>query len=168
MPHSLTLLFRRNPSRDRLENNIPFEGYEILWPDGRPADIGLDAFCKHGQRLFGLGKHLQGRHERLMDLLCFHLPKREVDLTRLPGHRVRRFCLRRSGSQGRIHFLDRTPTASVFDLERDEPKVLNWLGLPQLQDGEELWIDIAARPADIAAVPTVSVARHPAPYDATV
>jgi hypothetical protein len=170
MAHTLTILFRRDASRDRLENNIPFEGYEILWPDGRPADVGLDAFCKHGQRLFGLGRHLQGRSERLMDLLCFHLSEREVDLTRLAGHRVRRFCLRRTGSQGRIHFLDGTPTAMVFDLERDEAKVLDWLGLPQLTDGKDLWIDVAARPndADAAIVPTVTVAAPAVPYDATV
>src|ERR1700722_7587152 len=147
MAHTLSLLFRRDPSRDRLENNIPFEGYEILWPDGRPAAIGLDAFCKHGQRLFGLGRHLQGRHERLLDLLSFHLADREDDLTRLPGHRVRRFCLRRTGTQGRIHFLDGTPTAIVFDMLQDETKVLNWLGLTHLADGDELWLDIAARPA---------------------
>jgi hypothetical protein len=167
MAHTLTLLFQRDPSRDRLENSIPFEGYQILWPDGRPAAIGLDAFCKHGQRLLGLGKHLAGRQERLLDLLSFHLADREDDLTRLPGHRVRRFCLRRSGSQGRIHFLDGTPTAIVFDMEQDEHKVLNWLGLNRLDDGEELWIDIAARPSDVAT-PTVSVSGHAVPYDATV
>ena len=168
MAHTLSLLFRRDPSRDRLENNIPFEGYEILWPDGRPAAIGLDAFCKHGQRLFGLGRHLQGRHERLLDLLSFHLADREDDLTRLPGHRVRRFCLRRTGTQGRIHFLDGTPTAIVFDMLQDETKVLNWLGLTHLADGDELWLDIAARPADSGAAPALPLARHVVPYDATV
>jgi hypothetical protein len=168
MAHTLTILFRRDPSRDRLENNISFEGYEILWPDGRAADVGLDAFCKHGQRLFGLGRHLQGRRERMMDLLCFHLSDREDDLTRLPGHRVRRFCLRRSGSQGRIHFLDGTPTAMVFDLEQDEFKVLNWLGLTQLADGEDLWIDVAARPAEVDVTPAVPLVGNAVPYDATV
>jgi hypothetical protein len=168
MANTLTLLFRRNPSRDRLENNIPFEGYEIAWPDGRPVTVGLDAFCKHGQRLFGLGKHLEGRRERLLDLLSFHLTDREDDLTRLRGFRVRRFCLRRSGSQGRIHFLDGTPTAIVFDLVNDEAKVLNWLGLTKINDGEELWFDIAARPSEPAPTPAIPLAGHPVPYDATV
>lgn len=167
MARTLTLLFRRDPSRDRCENDVPFEGYKILWPDGRPAAIGLDAFCKHGQRLFGLGRHLEGRRERLLDLLCYPLTDREDDLTRLPGHRVRRFCLRRSGSQGRIHFLDGTPTAIVFDLHSDEMRVLQWIGLSRLPDGEELWFDLAARPAG-GAVPAVPFARHAVAADAGV
>jgi hypothetical protein len=168
MAHTLTVLFRRDPSRDRLENNIPFEGYEVVWPDGRPLAIGLDAFCKHGQRLFGLGRHLQGRPERLLNLLSFHLNDREDDLTRLPGFRVRRFCIRRNGTQGRIHFLDGTPTAMVFDMLQDEAKVLNWLGLTHLADGDELWLDIAARPAETPRTPKVPLTGHAVPYDATV
>jgi hypothetical protein len=165
MANTLTILFRRDPSRDRFENNVPFEGYEILWPDGRPADVSLDAFCKHGQRLLGLGRHLKGRNERLLDLLLFPLADRDDDLTRLPGHRVRRFSLRRSGTQGRMHFLDGTPTAIVFDLHRDEEKALNWVGLPGLADGEEYWFDLAARPADDAPGFTVSLPDHAVPYE---
>jgi hypothetical protein len=168
MAQTLTVLFRRDPSRDRLENNIPFEGYEIFWTDGEPVTVGLDAFCKHGQRLLGLGRHLQGRHERLLDLLCFSLGDREDDLTRLPGHRVRRFCLRRNGTQGRIHFLDGTPTAIVFDLHQDEAKVLNWIGLTTLADGEDQWFDIAARPADLEPALTISVSGNAVPYDSRV
>jgi hypothetical protein len=41
MSRKLTLLFRRNPTRDRVEKDIPFEGYEVLWPDGRPVAVGL-------------------------------------------------------------------------------------------------------------------------------
>jgi hypothetical protein len=168
MKRTLTVLFRRDPSRDRLEKNISFEGYEFFWTDGRPLAVGLEAFCKHGQRLLGLGRHLRGRSESLLELLCFHLPQREVDLTKLPGHRVRRFCLRRSGSQGRIHFLDGTPTAMVFDLERDEEKVLEWIGLTEIADGEELWFDIAARPAEATPLPTIPLAGNAVSYDATV
>jgi hypothetical protein len=111
---------------------------------------------------------LEGRRERLLELLSFHLSHREDDLTRLPGLRVRRFCLRREGTQGRIHFLDGTPTAIVFDLDQDEARVLNWLGLTRLRDGEELWFDITARPAQTAPTPAVPYAAHALPYDATV
>ena len=55
MSRTLRILFRRDPSKDRQRGNIVFEGYEVLWPDGRPVAVGLDAFCKHGQRLLGLG-----------------------------------------------------------------------------------------------------------------
>lgn len=139
------VLFRRDPSKDRTKGNIFFEGYEVLWPDGRNVMVGLDAFCKHGQRLLGLGRALAGCSERLIELICFPLPGRDHDLTRIPGHRVRRFCLRRSGVVGRIHFLDGTPTETVFQLDQDEPRVLDWIGLPALAEGGEQWMDVAAR-----------------------
>ena len=44
---------------------------------------------------------------------------REDNLTRIPGSRVRRFFLERSGCSGTVHFMDGTPTAAVFDTERD-------------------------------------------------
>src|SRR5437660_714565 len=119
MSRSLTVLFRRDPSRDRDGDSAAMEGYEILWPDGRPVTVGLDAFCKHGQRLFGLGRHLAGCSERLVELICFPLSGREDALTRIPGHRVRRFFLRREGRRGRVHFLDGTPTQMVFEIGRD-------------------------------------------------
>ncbi len=162
MSRTLKVLFRRDPTRDRQREQIHYEGYEVLWPDGCPVAVGLDAFCKHGQRLLGLGRHLAGRHERLIDLICFPLSGREDNLNRIPGHRVRRFFVERSGRQGRVHFLDGTPTDIVFEVGRDEPRVLHWLGLSGLRDGERQWFDLAARTAD--AVP----APPPAPAVAAV
>jgi hypothetical protein len=151
MSRTLRLLFRRDPSRDRQDEHIRYEGYEFFWPDGRPVTVGLDAFCKHGQRLLGLGRHLAGAKERLVDMLCFPLADAEASLTRLPGHRVRRFSLQRHDQQGRIYFLDGTPTTIVFNLDSDEPIVLQWIGLTGLRDGERLWFDLAARPLEPAA-----------------
>jgi len=151
MARTLTVLFRRDPTRDRQRGHIQFEGYEILWPDGRPIATGLNAFCNHGQRLLGLGRHLAGRSERMLRLICFPLKGRDDDLTRLPGHRVRRFFLERQGNTGRMHFLDGTPTDTVFEIGRDERKVLRWIGLTGLGDGEQQWFDLAAGPADTEA-----------------
>lgn len=167
MPRTLKVLFRREPSRDRMENDIAFEGYEFLWPDGRPLAVGFDALCKHGQRLLGLGRHLKGCRERMMEVLCIPLRDREDEMSRLPGARVRRFMLKREGRQGRLHFLDGTPTTVIFDLDRDEAPVLHWVGLPGLADGGELWFDLAARPSEPITV-TVSASGAPAihPYPA--
>lgn len=145
MFRTLTVLFRREPAKDRQSNNVLFEGYEVYWPDGRKVAVGLDAFCKHGQRLFSLGRHLSGCSERLIELACYPLDGREDKLTRIPGHRIRRFCLVRSGVRGRVHFLDGTPTETYFEVGRDEPRVLDWIGLPALSEGEEQWFDLAAR-----------------------
>jgi hypothetical protein len=151
MSRSLTLLFRRDASRDRREDQVPVEGYQFLWPDGRPVALGLDAFCTAGQRLLGLGRHLAGAQERLVELVCFPLADREAPMTHLPGHRVRRFCLQCHGRRGQLHFLDGTPTLVVLDLDRDEPPVLSWIGLTGLRDGECLWFDLAAHPVPAGA-----------------
>ena len=155
MSRKLTVLFRRDPARDRQDEQIHYEGYQLLWPDGRPATVGLDAFCKHGQRLLALGRHLQGCRERLIDLICFPLNGRDDDLHRLPGHRVRRFFIERTGKQGRIHFMDGTPTSIVFEIGRDETRVLQWIGLSGLSDGERLWFDLAAMPVNVSPPPLV-------------
>ncbi len=148
MSRTLTILFRRDPARDRHADEVHYEGYEMFWPDGRPLAVGLSAFCRHGQRLMGLGRHLAGRSERLIQLKCFPLKGREDELTRMSGYRVRRFYLERRGDVGRLHFLDGTPTSATFELGRDEFRVLYWVGLLGLRDGERLWIDLAACPAD--------------------
>ena len=170
MSRTLRVLCRRDSARDRVEETIHYEGYELFWPDGRPVAVGLTAFCKHGQRLLGLGRHLAGLRERLLDLIVFPLPDGEASLTRLPGHRVRRFSIQREDRRGRLYFLDGTPTTVVFDLDRDEAPVLHWIGLPALHDGERQWFDLAARPVE----PAISVPRkstpafgfHPVAHDA--
>ncbi len=167
MSRSITVLFRRDPSRDRSKGDISFEGYEVLWPNGRPVAVGLDAFCKHGQRLLGLGRHLRGCKERLIQLRCFPLSGRDDDLNRIPGSRVRRFFIERRGLQGRIHFLDGTPTDTVFEIGQDETRVLEWIGLPLMNDGDVQWIDLAAAVVEpaIPAFATMTVsALQPAGY----
>jgi len=151
MVRVLTVLFRRDPSRDRQDDRIAFEGYSVLWPDGRPMATAVEAFCSIGRRLLGLGRHLAGTSERLIDLKCFPLKDRDDDLVRLPGHRVRRFCLVREGDRGRLHFLDGTPTNTVFQIGRDDEALLRWVGLSDLADGQTLWFDLAAAPSVSAA-----------------
>ena len=82
MARTLTLLFRREPSRDRTRGSIRFEGYRLFWPDGAPVTLALDVLCLHGQRLLGLGRHLGGRAECLLEVVCFPLPGPEADPTK--------------------------------------------------------------------------------------
>jgi hypothetical protein len=152
MSRTLILLFRRDPSRDRHTETIRFEGYEPLWPDGRPVAVGLDAFCKHGIRLLGLGKHLAGCQQKQVKLVYLPLSGRNDDLNRIPGYRVRRFYLLRTGNVGRIHFMDGTPTVATFELGVDEYRVIHWIGLDTLEDGEIQWFDLAAVEVDTAIV----------------
>ena len=161
MSRTLTILFRRDPSRDRRDDRVSFEGYQPIWPDGRPVAVSLDAFCTHGQRLLGLGRRLAGCREKLIKLVCLPLAGRDAELNRIPGHRVRRFYIERQGSQGRVHFMDGTPTTAIFDLIRDERRVLDWIGLTQLADGQTQWFDIAAMEVEMQA-PVMTLHRKPA------
>jgi hypothetical protein len=144
MSRTLILLFRRDPSRDRQTDKIHFEGYQPLWPDGRPVSVGVDALCKHGQRLLGLGKCLAGCQEKLVKMVLFPLRGIDDDLNRIPGYRVRRFYLALTGAIARLHFMDGTPTVATFDVYQDDPRILRWLGLTELADGGVLWLDLAA------------------------
>src|SRR5262245_23393055 len=145
MARVLTLLFRRDPSRDCQRGVRTHAGYQITWPDGRSVALGLDSFCRHGQRLLGLDRQLAGSSEKLVQILSFRMDDRDEDMTRLPGHRVRRFFLERKGSSGRLHFLDGTATEWVFEIGRDDPRVLHFLGLFDVADGGRQWLDLAAR-----------------------
>lgn len=153
MSRTLTLLFRRDPSRDRQTEKADLVGYEPLWPDGRPVAVGLDAFCKHGQRLLGLTRHLAGCDEKLIKLVCLPLSGRDDELNRIPGYRVRRFYLHRTGKVGRLHFMDGTPTVATFELGQDDPRVIHWVGLNTVEDGECLWFDLAAVEVNTALPP---------------
>ena len=148
----LTVLFERDPSRDRQEGHIQFTGYKILWPDGQPVGVALDAFCTRGQRLLGLDRVLAGHQERLIDVLCFPLSGRDDHLVKIPGHRVRRFFLERRGHRGRLHFLDGTPTETTFEIGRDEDRIIDWIGLNDVAEGDQQWVDIAAQ-----ATPSVAL-----------
>lgn len=163
---TLTVLFQRDPSRDRQDDRISFEGYQILWPDGRKVSTGIDAFCSHGQRLLGLGKRLAGCRQKLINMVCMPLRDRDDDLNRIPGHRVRRFYLERQGQVGRVFFMDGTPTKVTFEFGIDEPRVLNWIGLSNLRDGEQLWMDLAATEVESSVMPTLSAPSYPVPLKA--
>jgi len=124
MQRTLTVLFRRDPTRDRRKEQIHYRGYSPHWPDGRPVDVGLDAFCQHGQRLLGLNRLLANNPECLIQLINFPVADSDENIRRLPGHRVRRFFIERQGESGRLHFMDGTPTDIVFTLGKDEEEVL--------------------------------------------
>ena len=151
MHRTLNILYRRDPSRDRQVDQVQYEGYQFLWPDGRPMRVGMDAFCKHGQRMFSLGRHMEGRREQLVEMICVPIADRNAPMTRFPGRRVRRFQLQRHGPLGKVYLLDGSPTTLVFNLDSDEVAVLNWIGLPNLRDGDSQWFDLATRTLELAS-----------------
>ena len=51
----------------------------------------------------------------------------------------------------------------MFDLDRDEQVMLDWVGLTGLADGADQWFDLAARPADDLGVPAPGAVGFDAP-----
>ena len=146
MPRSLTVLLRRDHSRDRDHHQTHYEGYRFYWPDGRALGTNLSAFCRHGQRLLGRNRAGDSPVEQFVEFVCFPLQSLDDPLTRVAGHRIRRFFLERTGPTGRLHFMDGTPTEVTFEIGRDELPVLEWIGLPCLEDGGRQWLDLGVRP----------------------
>lgn len=142
---SLTLCFVRNSVEDEETDRIRFSGYDILWPDGQRVDVGLSRFCQFGVRT------LFGRRSAARNLVTIHmlpLLDREAPLPKLPrGIRNRRFCLHRSGEEGRVLLIDGSPTELVFHLKDDE-RVVHWIRLREIPDGGEQWYDVVVIPVE--------------------
>lgn len=141
----LQALFRRNPDSDGQSDRVRYEGYEVYWPDGEPMGVNVGRFCQQGCRLLGLGRRMQGKNEQLVELTIHPLSGLEAPLTRLPpGNRCRRFYLERQDGRGKIYFFNGSPTEMEFDAQDDDPRVLEWLGLRTMGDGEQFWFDLSA------------------------
>jgi hypothetical protein len=44
-----------------------------------------------------------------------------------------------------MFFFNGSPTDIVFDAERDDQRVLDWIGVTSMSDGERMWFDFGAR-----------------------
>jgi hypothetical protein len=148
-PTELTVLFRRQQSRDEASGNIVYSGYDIFWPDGRPVRVGLSRFCQMGSRLL-VGRRHEG-DTAVVKLTLYPVAGLEAPLTRPGGGaRCRRFYALRHADHVRLHFLDGTPTEAVFDPETDERAVSRWLQIQRMRPDEPFWFDLASQtmPAD--------------------
>ncbi|HVS36247.1 MAG TPA: hypothetical protein VMS17_11820 [Gemmataceae bacterium] len=145
-----SVVFRRNDSKDEQIGGIEYTGYDVFWPSGRRVrGLAFDRFCKIGVR------YLLGREKpeiAAVDVYFLPLPHRDVLLPRVPGCRLRVLYLERTGSQLKLFLSDDTPTDIVFDLERDEERVLTWLGARQAADGGRQWFGFYAVRKELAEI----------------
>jgi hypothetical protein len=138
-------LFKRQPTSDFQKDRISYEGYRVHWPDGEAVAIGFERFCQQGCRLLGLGRRIK-THEQLVEMLVYPVSGLEAPLTQVSkGTRCRRFYLERQEGVGRMFFFNGSPTDIVFDAERDDQRVLDWIGVTSMSDGERMWFDFGAR-----------------------
>ena len=147
----ISVVLRRNETKDEQLSGIQYTGYDVFWPSGgRVQGLGFDRFCKIGMR------YILGREKpevAAVDAYFVSLTGRDDPLPRIPGCRLRVLYLERSGPQLKVFLSDATPTEIIFDLERDEERVLDWIGGRQIAEGDRQWFGfyvIRKELADIA------------------
>jgi hypothetical protein len=166
-PTELTILLRHCRERDEVGPGVAYSGYDVFWPDGQPAGVGLRRFCRHGTRLL-LGRHPAGA-AALVRMALYPVASRESALTRPgPGVRCRRLYALREPDHVRLYFVTGHPTEVLFDPAADEPRVLRWLQVEWMRPGVPFWFDLACE--TLPAVPEaagVSGEWRPGPGVAT-
>ncbi len=141
----LTVLLQRNAKHDGESDRVRYEGYRTCWPNGQELSVGVQRFCQQGCRLL-LGRKARNGDAHLVELGVHPVDGLEAPLTQVgQGMRCRRFYLDHESGRARMFFFNGSPTDVEFDLERDEPVVIRWLGLDQVKDGDRLWFDLSAR-----------------------
>lgn len=144
MERRLILLFQRNYENDHANGKVVYSGFDVTWPDGSRVEAVLEKLCQHGVRTI-LGRRAVADRQ-LVELIIRHLPNRDAPLPpSRQGVRSRRLFLSRHGETGTIHFLNGVATDISFQLGRDDPRVLHWVGLSDLEDGGCRWLDLLAR-----------------------
>jgi hypothetical protein len=138
----ISIHFRRNERKDEQIDGIEYTGYDLYWPSGlRVTGLGFDRFCKIGMR------YILGREKPVfaaVDAYFLPLESRCDLLPRIPGCRLRVLYFERTGSQLKVFLSDDTPTEIIFDLERDEEPILDWLGGRSVADGDRQWFGFYA------------------------
>jgi hypothetical protein len=140
----VTVVFQRRTTRDESNDGVDYLGYDILWPDGQPARLGLRRFCQIGSRIL-VGRGFDG-DRALVRISIYPVAGLDAPLTR-PGRgiRCRRLYAIRQPDSIRFYFLDGTPTEVVFDPRADERRVLRWVQAERMRPGEPYWFDFASQ-----------------------
>jgi hypothetical protein len=135
-----TLLLRRNPSNDHQKEEISYKGYDICWSDGRPTSVSFAYFCSVGMRTI-FGKAGPWAKEHPVDFCFCPCDKDDASYTR--EHKCRRMYCLRYGDQATFYFHNGIITDMVF-FSSDDPRVLDWIGYGDLQEGVPQWFDFYA------------------------
>jgi hypothetical protein len=134
---------RRNTHNDGACDNATYTGFDIFWEDGRPVQTSMARMCGIAVR------HIFGHQIPSGDLfpVQFHIVPQENPYSprlALPRRfKPRRVYFQRLGPTAVLHLANGYRTDVVFH-EEDDPRMLQWVGLAALADGEQQWVDLVA------------------------
>lgn len=141
--NSIEVLLNRNAKDDHEKDGVQYFGFNILHPNGVPANVNFAHFCNVGLSTI-FGKEFKPEDKNYKALFHF-VPKSETDpLSDIPSAtKVRRLYFVKTDGKARMFFRKGVPTELTFD-DHDEPEVLNWICYSSVPDNEKFWFDFAA------------------------
>ena len=139
----LDVLLRRNLNNDSSTKDTSYAGFDFCWENGVLVQVNLLRLCGIGVRLV-FGKQVPSKGSFQVQ---FHLvPVDDPYSKRLPvprAWRPRRIYFERIGSRATLHLANGFCTDVYFD-EKDDPRVVEWVGLRDLSPGQRQWADLLA------------------------
>ena len=139
----IEVLMRRNTANDCNTQDADYAGFDFLWPDNQPVQVNLSQLCGIGVRLVfreSLPHEGSFRVQFYLVPVDHHLaPRLAVPRTLKP----RRIFFERQGPEVALHFINEFRTDVVFH-QNDDPRILHWVGLNQLAEGQRQWFDLLA------------------------
>lgn len=139
----IDVLLRRNSRNDDTSEDAAYTGFDICWENGQPAQVNLARLCGIAvHQIF----HNQIPHEGSFHVQFYLVPVENRGAPRLAVPRSlkpRRVYIERQGPVAALHLANGFCTDIIFHQD-DDPRMLRWIGLMQLSDGQQQWADMVA------------------------
>jgi hypothetical protein len=139
----IDVLLRRNSRNDDTSEDATYTGFDICWENGQPAQVNLARLCGIAvHQIF----HNQIPHEGSFHVQFYLVPVENRGAPRLAVPRSlkpRRVYIERQGPVAALHLANGFCTDIIFHQD-DDPRMLHWIGLTQLSDGQQQWADMVA------------------------
>ncbi len=138
---TLTLVCERNEKFDHEHERIQYSGMVFYWPEGNKVDLSVNQFCQIGVRTLIGRKHISSR--QLLNITLTPVAGLEAPLPRLgKGSRSRRLFIRKQDNVGIMHLINGMATGLQFYPNRDDARIVEWLGMNDINDGDDMWFDL--------------------------
>lgn len=123
----------------KIDNGIVKTEVRFSWPNGSPIPLSFNNLCIIGLKtLFKKREIVDGPIKIIMhDILNIDEP-----VTRIDNIRGRRFFITTENNKAYFWLCNGIKTDLLFDLEKEEQEILNWLLPPK--EGQTKWFDLIA------------------------
>jgi len=139
----IDVLLRRNTHNDSTSKDAEYTGFDICWEDGQPAQVNMARLCGIAIRQI-FGDQIPPAGSYRVQYYLVPIGDRSAPRLAVPRSlKPRRVYFERQGSIAALHLANGFCTEIKFHQD-DDPRMLRWVGLPQLSQGQQKWADIVA------------------------